>query len=189
MIAPTLITPPAPLLSVPEVKAHLRIDSSHEDAMLEGLIAAAQAWLDGWQGVLGRCILTQTWASRCADLVDQRLPFPDVVSAVVTYLDTAGATQTVAPLSYRLRTESGQGQLIFADGYSAPQVMAGRDDAVTITAVYGRADVPPAIRTAALMLVAHWHRNSEAVVTGTITATVPIGVDALIAPWRVVAVG
>lgn len=185
MIAPELTIPPAALLTLPEVRAHLRVDHTEEDPLIEGLIAAAVSHLDGWQGVLGRCILTQTWASRFSALRDQRLPFPDVQSAVVSYLDSNGAAQTVDPTNYRVRTISGAGLLTFADSFQAPAVLSGRDDAVTVTAVYGRDDLPAPLRVAALMLIGHWYQHREAVVTGTITAEVPLAVGALIAPYRV----
>lgn len=184
MIDPVLVTPPAELLTLPEVKTHLKIDHSHLDSMLEGYIAAAVAWLDGWNGVLGRCILTQTWAFRCAELVDMALLFPDVQSAVVTYLDAAGATQTVNPSDYRVRTRNGQGELVFAESFSAPTLLAGRDDAVTVTAVYGKAEAPPPLKVAALMLVAHLERNPEGA-----WENVPAGVEAMIAPYRMAQVG
>lgn len=180
MFAPELVDPPAELLTLPEVKTHLRVDGPYEDTYIQGLIAAAVGWMDGWQGVLGRCILTQTWATRHGVLVDMDLPFPDVQSAVVTYLDAAGATQTVAPGDYRVRTERGVGRLILADGFAAPTLQAGRDDAVTVTAVYGRAEAPHGLKAAALMLIAHWYQNREGA-----GGSVPPAVDALITPWRV----
>lgn len=179
MTDPILVTPPAALLSLPEVKMHLRVDYSHEDSLLEGFIAAAVGWMDGWRGVLHRCILTQTWALRAEALADMRLPFPDVVSAVVTYLDTAGVSQTVNANDYRVRTIKGQGSLIFSTGYAAPAVLAGRDDAVTVTAVYGFAEAPPALKVAALMLVSHWYQNREGA-----GERIPPAVHTLVSPWR-----
>lgn len=189
MIAPVLITPPAALLTLTEVKAQLRIDGSHEDILLTGYIAAAAAWLDGWHGVLGRCILAQTWAIRAGALASMQLPFPDVVSAVVTYLDADGTTQVVAPADYRVRTVNGAGWLTFADGYLAPALLAGRDDCVTVTAVFGQAAAPAPLKVAALMMIAHWYQHREAAVAGVTVATVPLAVDALIAPWRVGIIG
>lgn len=185
MIAPQLITRPAELLTLPEVKAHLDVDGSHHDALIQGYVAAAMDWLDGWNGVLGRCILTQTWASRHAALEDLDLPFPDVVSAVVTYLDAAGATQTVAPADYRVRTEHGCGRLIFSDAFSAPALKSGRDDAVTVTAIYGRSSPPPALKVAALAIVSA-HYDAEKNGTGF---AMPAMVNDLISPWRVGSIG
>jgi uncharacterized phiE125 gp8 family phage protein len=184
MTDPVLVQAPAALLSLPEVKTHLRVDHSHEDSLLEGYIAAAVGWMDGWRGVLHRCILTQTWAIRAEALEDMALPFPDVVSAVVTYLDAAGVTQTVNSTDYRVRTINGQGSLVFASGFSAPTVLDGRDDAVTVSAVYGFAEAPAALRVAALMLVSHWYQNREGA-----GERIPPAVHNLIAPWRLGLVG
>lgn len=38
----------------------------------------------------------------------------------------------------------------------------------------------PDVEQAALMLVAHWYENREAVVTGTIATPIPIGVERLL---------
>ncbi len=40
--------------------------------------------------------------------------------------------------------------------------------------------IPKRMRQAIMMLVAHWFANREAVVIGTITAQVPLGVDTLL---------
>jgi uncharacterized phiE125 gp8 family phage protein len=180
MTDPVLIVAPPALLTLGEAKAHLRVDHDDEDFHIEGLIAGAVAWMDGWQGVLGRCILTQTWAIRTDGLRSMRLPFPDVQSATVSYLDAAGASQTVDPANYRVTTIDGAGRLILANDFAVPTVLAGREDAVTVTAVYGFTVAPPPLKVAALMLVAHWHHNREGA-----GDDVPAPVKALIAPFRV----
>jgi uncharacterized phiE125 gp8 family phage protein len=185
MITPVRTEAPAALLTLPEVRAHLRVDDTFEDSLLEALIASAVNYLDGYRGVLGRCIMTQTWASQHAALETLRLPFPDVQSAVVSYLDAEGDIQTVSAADYRVRTISGQGWLTFDDDFSAPALLVGRDDAVTVTAVYGSADLPAPLRVAAMMLIGHWYANREAVVVGSAPASVPMGFDMLIAPYRV----
>jgi hypothetical protein len=80
---PRLVTPPiGPLVSLPDLKAHLRVDHSDDDGLIASLELAAVAHLDGWTGVLGRCIQPQTWE---VDLAAGRhvLPFPDVESASI----------------------------------------------------------------------------------------------------------
>ncbi|ORE94037.1 hypothetical protein ATO13_08186, partial [Stappia sp. 22II-S9-Z10] len=57
-----LITPPTALpVTVAEAKAHMRVVYDHEDDYIADLIRAATARLNGPYGLLGRCILTQTW--------------------------------------------------------------------------------------------------------------------------------
>jgi uncharacterized phiE125 gp8 family phage protein len=180
MIAPERIIPPAELISLEEAMLHLRVDGPEDYTLISGLIASAVSWLDGWNGVLGRCIMPQTWAIRTHALQSTRLPFPDVRSADVSYLDAAGETQIVDGANYALRTINGAGHLIFAPGYVAPQLAAGEDCPVTITAVFGFDEPPPPLKTAALMLVAHWYRHREGG-----TEDIPAPVKALIAPYRV----
>lgn len=62
MLAPVRVTPPAePPVSLEEAKAHLRVDFGDDDLYVAGLIEAATAHLDGWSGILGRALVTQTW--------------------------------------------------------------------------------------------------------------------------------
>lgn len=172
------VAPAAPIMSLAEAKAHLRVDHADEDAQIAAMVAAVEAHLDGWSGVLGRCILTQTWAFKTAALVTARLPFPDVQSAVVTYLDEAGATQTLPSGNYRLHNDDLGGLIEFLDSVTQPTV-ADRIDAVTVTAVYGYAAVPQAILAAAKMMLGHLYRDRDGAMDG-----LPVAVHMLIAPYR-----
>lgn len=181
MIAPVLIVPPAELLSLGLVKDHLRVEGSDEDFLIGEYAKAATAYLDGWRGILGRCILPQTWRITVAELSDTRLPFPDVQSAVVKYLDAAEIEQMLAPAAYQVVNDELGGRLVFDPDYDLP-VVADREDAVRIEAVFGYPQdaVPTGIRVAALLLVAHWYQHREG------QETTP-AVDALLAPFRRVA--
>lgn len=76
------VTPPSEdVVSLPDMKAHLRVDHDDEDAMIQSLTDAAVSWLDGWDGVLGRCIMRQTWQIDAADLV-AGFRLPDVSEVV-----------------------------------------------------------------------------------------------------------
>ncbi len=76
-----LVTPPtADLVPLADMKAYLRVDHDDEDTLIGDLTAAAVAYLDGWGGVLGRCIMPQTWAFD-AVAGDVESPMPDVTAA------------------------------------------------------------------------------------------------------------
>lgn len=80
------IAPPtAQVVTLEEMKEHLRLlpGDDHEDLLIQSLIDAAVSWLDGWDGVLGRCIMLQTWQIEAADLV-AFFRLPDVTEAVAT---------------------------------------------------------------------------------------------------------
>ena len=57
-----LITAPGRYpVTLEETKAHLRVETDDDDAYLDSLIEMATACLDGASGLLGRCLVQQTW--------------------------------------------------------------------------------------------------------------------------------
>lgn len=188
MYRPVLVTPPAaPIVSLAEAKAHLRIDGSDDDALVIALVAAAEGHFDGWTGVLGRALVTQTWRQDfdafCRNL---HLPLAPVASITsVTYEDAAGITQTVDSGSYRLLTDDRGPYVRMADGFSAPS-LAPAPPAVHVTYVAGYgagSDVPAPIRAAILLQVGDLYENREATIVGTIVTPNPTS-DRLISPFR-----
>lgn len=155
MLAPVrTVAPAAPLIGLSAAKAHLRVTHDHEDMLIVEMAAAAESYLDGWSGILGRCLKPQTWRSYAAGLTDLALPFPDVQTAVVKYLDVGGTEQVLSTAAYRVGNDTSGGYLVFEPGYALPAT-AVREDAVRIEAVYGYAAdaVPQAIVQAGLMIL------------------------------------
>lgn len=192
MLAPILVTAPASSpVSLDEAKRHLAVDHAEDDALITSLIGAAVAHLDGWSGVLGRAIVTQTWRqSFPAFATELRLrvgPIESITS--VTYLDGNRATQTAATSLYRLLADN-LSAIVRLDEASTWPSTYKQPDAVTVTWVAGvpAASVPLPIRQAILMLAAHWYQNRETVNVGNIVSTMPFAVSALIAPYRRVGV-
>lgn len=191
MIRPVLVTPPSvEPVTAAEAKAHLRVDFSDDDAMISAIIGAAVAHLDGWTGLLGRCMVNQVWrqdfcywpVSGCL-----RLPFPDVSNVVVKYSDTDNVEQTVSATLYDVLEDERSAFVRLKDTFTSPSLYDDRVDAVrvTFTAGYGAAgsNVPAALRSAVLLLVGHFYQHREAV-TGGQRAELPLGVAALIGPYR-----
>jgi uncharacterized phiE125 gp8 family phage protein len=208
MYAPVLVTPPsiAPV-SLDEAKLHLRVDGNDEDAVVEALILAATQHLDGWSGVLGRCLCEQTWRQDFDGFSKyMRLPLGPAISvASITWRNSDGQLATVASSNYLLQTDELGAFVRFDDGYSLPSNLADTR-AVSVTYAAGYADIPavpddgetedvdesvparstvPApLKTAIILLAGHWYANREAVVTGTIATELPMAVASLISPYR-----
>ena len=190
------VTPPSsPLVSLAEVYSHLRLDpagsppSHPDDALISGYVGAATDHLDGWTGVIGRCLVTQTWRAEAAfpdhyGRFEIPIPVADVTSVEVL---RDGAYETVPGALYTFRDMSTYGIVRPRTGMSWPAY--DHDEAsfrITFTAGYGEPDaVPDAIKSAALMLVGALYENREAIVTGGMPQTLPGGVDALIATYRI----
>lgn len=186
---PVRVTPPAlaPVL-LADVQDQSRENSPETNALLQSYIDAAVSYLDGPDGLLGRFMVDQVWRLRFPRWqMSLSLPFPDVSAATVTYLDAAGTSQELNADLYEIVESDLGAMIVLRPGFDAPSLSA-QDSlpiTVTFTAGYGSPDdVPDALKQAIRLLVAHWFENREAVVVGTITATLPMGVKSLIANHR-----
>lgn len=188
MLAPVRTAAPAALITTAEAKAQCRIDSSDEDTLIDALISAAISHLDGYSGVLGRALVTQTWQQDFSGFCDKmRLPVGDLIAVTsVTYYDTSNAQQTLASSVYTSFADGLGPYLTLKPDQSWPSIYT-RSDAVRVTwtAGYGAAaSVPAAIKQAALLLVSHWYDNRSGVAVGETPTEMPLAVNSLLTPFR-----
>jgi len=171
-------------VSLAEAKAHLRVDHDDQDDLITAQIKAATAYLDGWSGILGRALVTQTWRQDLAGFA-ARMPLPlSPVSAVVSvsFFDTSNVQQILDAGVYDLFADARGAYVARRSGQSWPATFR-RADAVSIifTAGYGAAaDVPEPIRQAILLIVQRLFDGADTSIDVAIDRTV----QALIAPYR-----
>ncbi|TPW28605.1 phage gp6-like head-tail connector protein [Martelella alba] len=158
-VIPTLVTAPADQpVTLDEAKAHLGVDFADDDGLIDAFIQAATAYLDGYRGVLGRCIMFQTWQIAAPDAGTVILPFPDIIAA-----RQDGTNLTV--------TETGLGPVvtIAAAGNVTFDCQMPQSQLITVKAIV-------------FMLVSHWYNNRAA---GQATqARLPMAAECLIASLR-----
>lgn len=185
------ITPPASEpVTLSEAMVHLRIDAPadgpHPEAMLiETLISAARAHVEA---ETNRALITQTLEARWdawRDVLElPRAPVQSVTS--VTYVDEAGATQTLAGSAYRADVAGLVARVTpaFDTAWPAARAVTGAV-AVRFVAGYGAASAVPApLRAAMLLLIGHLYENRSAATERALTEA-PFAVAALINPYRV----
>lgn len=192
MHRPVLVTAAATTpVTTAEAKAHLRVDHSTEDTLIGSLVQAATDHLDGYSGILGRCLVTQTWRQDF-DSFERNMRLPLLAAGITSavYVDDNAAETTITSTNYELQADDLGSFVRFIDDYAFPSGLAEtRALRVTFTAGYGAAAaVPAAIKAAILLLVGHWYFNREAVVVGIAPAELPMAVNALLAPYRRVGV-
>lgn len=198
-MATTLVTPPtADPVTLVEAKAHCRISIDDDDGLIAGYILAARHHLET---ETRRAFATQTWdltiddewpIARVNGCYRNRivLPRPPVQSVTsISYIDGAGATQTLAADQYKLaKADTGEWLIEPAYGVSWPTVRSEMA-AVTVRFVAGYGtnpgDIPEPLRQAMLLLIGHWYENREAISIGNIVNELPLAVAALVFPFRV----
>lgn len=181
-----LEAPAAPVVSIEEAQVHLRSDDPEESSLILSLVEAATAQAEAY---CRRRFVTQRWRATFDAFPAGAvlLPHPPLASVeTVTYVDEAGAVQTLAAAGYVVRAAETPGEIVPAYGTSWPST---RDvpDAVTIdfTCGYGApGEVPEAIRRAVLLLVGTLYANRETVAPVAMQE-VPHTAQWLLGPYRV----
>jgi uncharacterized phiE125 gp8 family phage protein len=174
------------MIDASAAKAWLKVETNTDDALIGGLVTAAIAHIEKMTGkFLSVKPFTQELAGfPCRHPYSLRLTRAPVVTVSAVTYDPADGTDPVELADYRL-VEGLNGALLPAFGQVWPSTLAGPSVVrITGTAGYGDGEAPE-LDQACLMLVAHWYQNREAVNVGANTVTeLPLGVQALIGPYR-----
>ena len=184
--------PAATPVSLAEAKAHLRVEHSEDDTLITAMITAATERLDGWSGILGRCLVMQTWVCEfdgfpCSDRL--RLPLAPLGNITsVTFRDSDNVERTLSADTYYPVSDNLGPAVNLVSALSWPSTY-DRADAVTVTASFGygaASAVPAPIKAAILLMVGDLYRNRESGVVGPVAVEVKMSatVDALLAPYR-----
>lgn len=187
-----LVTAPTfPAVTATELETHARAAGQPSD-QLAGHVKAATEWVER---VTGRKLVTQTWklfldAWPCGDRIC--IPFGNLQSVThVKYTDVTGAQSTFSTDYWEASTSREPGVLALSYGCSWPSSTLRVLDPIEIqfTCGWTTAEAVPAdLRAAILMLATHFYENRSAVEIGDSSVVtskkVEMGVDALIANWR-----
>ena len=175
-------------ITLTQLKAQCRVDTTDDDAVLTLAIAAARAKAENYTGT---AIISQTWEQTLDAFPEAEIELlkPPVTSITsLTYIDTAGATQTISAGNYALDAGTFPGWLLPAYGYEWPETRE-QANAVTLRYVTGYADataVPGDMRAWLLMTAAFIYAQREVMVLGGKVAEIPSRFcDSLLDPYRV----
>lgn len=160
--------PAAEPVTLAEARLHLRVPEGYtaEDDYIEDiLIPAARQYCEN---VTSRQFITATWVMKMDEFPQVIwLPRPPAIAVTsITYIDTAGDSQTVTATKYTLDTYATKARITEAYGEVWPSTQTVANAVtVTWTAGYGAAatSVPAPLKAAILMVMAdmYEHRLSQ----------------------------
>jgi len=159
----TLITPPATEpVTLTEAKAHLRVDTSDDDALITREISAGRQLVENWAR---RALITQTWQmvlDKAPAGFDIPLPPLQEVTKIET-IDDAGTKTEVSSLLYFVDLGQGSnGRVQLRRGCFWPHHRGFASFIVSFKCGYGAAAaVPEALKEAILKLVALFYENRD----------------------------
>jgi len=187
----TLVTPPGAMpVTLAEAKQHCRVDHTDDDAMITLYIAAATSLLDGEDGILGRCLMPQTWDLHYDAFPCQggaiKIPLPPLIDVNwVKYFDANGDEQSlIEGTDYAIDLHQLYGWVIPAGDW--PAAASDIINAVYIQFYAGYpAGVPAAIKGAILECVADMYRIRAPTVVGETVAETTV-MKRLIDPYRII---
>jgi uncharacterized phiE125 gp8 family phage protein len=186
MIVTTLVAPAAEPLGLAEAKDYLRIANEGEDALVEGLIAAARSRIEELARV---ALITRTlrvhldrWPQRTMETRVFRLPVrPAGELLAVRVYDAEAVAETMTD---RFTLAPGRAaRLVWTNGrFPWPGARANGVE-IDYTAGFGDAaeDVAEGLKLAVKRLTAHAYHSRDG---GSINGPLPEDVAGLISPWR-----
>jgi uncharacterized phiE125 gp8 family phage protein len=146
-------------ITLAEAKAQCRVDGADEDTLIEGYIASARAYVEAYTGTF---LKQQTVTVKCDGFADfakfSAVPLGSVSS--ISYVDGAGATQTLSANIYEVRSDGLKASIALKGGQIWPTIQNG--SRITVTADVGYSSVPSAVKLALLLLVSQWYDNRAA---------------------------
>lgn len=174
-----------PLDTVSAVE-HLRAQGAGADSEIARLVSAARAYVENYTGTR---LITQTLALRSDDWADlENLPVAPVQSITsISYVDTDGATQTLAGSVYDARLYGLAPTIVLKFNQVWPTIQMG--SLITVTAVVGygaAADVPSDLIHALRLLLGDFYQFRETAQADQSGSSYPVAapVSAILANHR-----
>ena len=181
--------PGAEPISLDEVKAHVRIDGSTEDALLQSLILTSRLHVEA---ALGLALLSQSWRLALDEWPDDgvvKLPISPVSAVTeVRILAADGTPSVVDETTFEIDRSQRPARMFPKSGVWPKTARAIAGIEIDLEVGFGASanDVPEPVRQALLLLVAHWYEHRDPVEIGKPSTAVPHAVSRLLHPYRAV---
>jgi len=167
------------IISLADMKEWLRVDHSDEDTTITAIIDSA---VQSIQNYTGRHFKTTTFIATLDSFHSATFPYEVSGITAISYIDRAGSVQTLISSKYFLDLYTQPARIKFKN---TPDIIEDEFNAITIAGTITNSIKPPLVH-AIKMLAAHFYENRRAVIVGTISSEIPLGIKALINPYRII---
>jgi uncharacterized phiE125 gp8 family phage protein len=176
-------------LSLSEAKAHLRLETDADDALVSSLVITSRLHIEAALGIALTSqqwtLVLDAWPARGAVAIPMR-PVTEVSEVRLRAAD--GTPAVLDPASYVLEGAGLPPRLVASNGPLPRPGRAVGGIEIDFTAGFGADpdDVPEPIRQALKLLVAHWYEHREPIEIGSAATAIPAAVSDLLSPYSVV---
>ncbi len=174
------------IITVADLKAHMRVTHTLEDTLISSLRSAAIAWVEEHCNIkLG----SYTARGYLSGFYNAYIPIGPVTAI------TEVKYQTTADKDYTTDLTTLNAANWYTDEISQPARIAFRDypsvyeyalTRVVVSFTAGYTTMPEPVLQAIRLLVSHMYDNRHEEVTGTITTRLKFGLEALLNPYRII---
>ena len=173
-------------VTLAEAKLQCRVDGTADDSLIMSYILTSRMNCEHFSN---HKFITQTWdlwldgfpGGAVLELPRSLSPLLSVTH--VKYYDAEDSASTFSSDNYVADSYQEPGRIILKSGVAWPADELRVVNGVEVQVVVGYGDdaeVPPNYKQAMLLLIGHWYESREAVIIGTISAELPMGVNSLL---------
>lgn len=184
------------IVSVADMKKHLRVLHTKEDTLIEDFIKSAVADIGGFEGGLNRSVVHSRMRRYLPCFPESgviKLPYPPTIAVEsITYNDGSGDSPqpSFSSANYIVTNQQYIAEIHLLDGADWPTTIKHpRAVTVTYTAGYAAGAAPDHLKQLVKITAAHWFENREAsLVSSRVTAVshaIQFGVQHLVDKLRV----
>lgn len=169
------------IVSLSDMKEWLRVDHDAEDTIITAIIDSA---VQSVQDYTGRHFKATTWTYTMEFMRNIDIPYSVDTVTLISYHNTAGSTSNLTNnTDYYYGKENGVLKVKYIEIPS--DIKDERMDAVSISGTTIN-EINAPLTQAIKMLCAHFYENRRAVIVGAISNEIPMGVKALLNPYRII---
>ena len=185
------VQPTSEPVSLIEAKAHLRVDFSDDDTLINELIASSRVLCERWTN---RVFITQTWRQNENFFTN---PIELKVNPVITltslkYIDLDENQQQITDTTANLQKDFLSDNAAIYEGLTNGWPSIGNSinpiEIITVCGYGAASDVPEPIKHAIKLMISHFYENREMInvtIALAVQIEIPKGVKDILAPFRI----